>query len=111
MARVAASGFHEHLLLPESTLIQVDKKPEPLPIGWRTLDAIIRSVFARRILVVGIDADIGSATLSEGGIQHHPAINEQGCANDVVGVIGGQPYRGLSDVFRLPDAAVGDLLE
>jgi hypothetical protein len=56
-----ASGrqhVHEHLLLPGSTLIQVDRKAEPLPLGWRIPIALIRLGSGLRIPMIWIDPSI-----------------------------------------------------
>lgn len=56
--RVVASTSHEHLLLPGSTLIQVDRKAEPLPLGWRIPIALIRLGSGLRIPMIWIDPSI-----------------------------------------------------
>src|SRR3546814_20446236 len=48
--------------------------------------------------------------LEEQGIELHSAVDEQGGADDVVGIVGEEPGGRAGDVLRLADAAIGDLL-
>src|SRR5947199_3015992 len=47
-----------------------------------------------------------SAARREGGEERHSAVNEQRGADNVVGLIGGEPYGGTRDVIWLPYAAI-----
>ena len=52
-----------------------------------------------------------SAAVGEFREQGHAAVDEQGLAIDVVGIVGGEPHRGLADIDRLADPLVGDQLQ
>src|ERR687891_847886 len=47
--------------------------------------------------------------LREAGVERHPAVDEDRRADDVVGLVGGDPGHRASDVVDLPPAAVRDL--
>src|SRR5262249_38955506 len=42
----------------------------------------------------------------EPGVKRHAAIDEQGCALDVIGFIARKPNRGAADLLRLADALI-----
>src|SRR5476649_3047886 len=44
-------------------------------------------------------------------IQRHAAVHEQGCANHIIAVVGGQPDRCPTDILALPNPAVGHEFE